>query len=171
MAKAKNRQALICGEKVRFVYLHYIMAIFAVNKRAKFDYEIGNHYEAGMVLFGHEVKSVKTGHASLKGAFVTFKKDEAYLTNAFIPPYKFAGDIPNYDPARPRKLLLKKKELAYLLGKRKTEGLTLVPLTIRSKHGLIKLEFGIGKGRKKYDKRDVIKKRDIDRRIRTLTKK
>jgi SsrA-binding protein len=147
------------------------MPIYAINKRAKFDYELGDHYEAGMVLHGHEVKSVKTGHVSLKGAFVTFKKAEAYLTNAFIPPYKFAGEITNYDPVRPRKLLLKKKELSYLLGKRQAEGLTLVPLTIKSKHGLIKLEFAIGKGRKKYDKREVIKKRDIDRRIRTLTKK
>jgi SsrA-binding protein len=146
------------------------MAVLAVNKRAKFDYEIGNQYEAGLVLFGHEVKSVKTGHCSLKGSFVTFKQGEAYLTNAFIPPYKFAGEIPNYDPTRQRKLLLKKKELSYLTGKRQTEGLTLVPLTIRTKRGLIKLEFGVGKGRKKYDKREVIKKRDIDRNVRGIMK-
>ena len=95
---------------------------------------------------------------------------EAYLTNAHIPLYKFAGDRPSYEPLRPRKLLLKKKEIRYLMGKKDEQGLTLVPIKIYTKHSFIKLEFGVGKGRKKYDKREVIKKRELDRQIRALEK-
>lgn len=152
------------------------MPIFVVNKRANFDYDIEETYEAGLVLLGHEVKSIKTGHISLKGSYVAFKKvkskilSEAYLINAHIPLYKLAGLRPNYDPTRPRKLLLTKKEIAYLLGKKQQPGLTLVPLKIYTKRSFIKLEFGVGKGRKKFDKREVIKKRELDRSIRTLTK-
>lgn len=150
------------------------MPVFAFNKRANFDYDIQETYEAGLVLLGYEVKSIKTGHASLKGSYVTFKKNkksaEAYLINAHVPLYKFAGARSDYDPARARKLLLKKKEIAYLLGKKNEQGLTLVPVKIYTKHSFIKLEFGVGKGRKKHDKREVIKKRDVDRNIRTLTK-
>ena len=152
------------------------MPILAVNKRANFDYEVQEIYEAGLVLLGYEVKSVKTGHVSLKGSYVTFKKargkilPEAYLTNAHIPLYQHAGKIANYEPTRPRKLLLKKKEISYLMGKKDEQGLTLVPLKIYTKRSFIKLEFGVGKGRKKFDKREVIKKRELDRSIRTLTK-
>lgn len=152
------------------------MPVLAVNKRANFDYDIQETYEAGLVLLGYEVKSVKTGHVSLKGSFVTFKKGagkslpEAYLTNAHIPLYKHAGKVSSYEPTRPRKLLLKKKEINYLAGKKLEQGLTLVPIKIYTKRSFIKLEFGVGKGRKKYDKREVIKKRELDRNIRTLTK-
>src|SRR3989338_6363124 len=152
------------------------MPSLAYNKRANFDYDIQETYEAGLVLLGYEVKSIKTGHVSLKGSYVAFKKvrgknlPEAYLINAHIPLYKFAGDRPNYEPTRPRKLLLKKKEIAYLMGKKDEQGLTLVPIKIYTKHSFIKLEFGVGKGRKKFDKREVIKKRDLDRQVRTLTK-
>lgn len=152
------------------------MPVIAVNKRANYDYEIKETYEAGLVLYGHEVKSVKTGHVNLKGSFVTFKRNpkkplpEAYLTNAHIPLYKYADKNLSYDPTRPRKILIKKKEIEYLLGKKAQEGLTLVPIKIYTKHSFIKLEFGIGKGKKKYDKREDIKKRELDRKIRTLTK-
>ena len=153
------------------------MPVLAVNKRANFDYEIQDTYEAGIVLFGHEVKSVKTGHISLKGSFVTLKSTsggklpEAYLTNAHIPLYKHAGKVTNYDPDRPRKLLLKKKEIERLVGKKQEQGLTLVPLKIYTKRSFIKLGFGIGKGKRKIDKRETIKKREMDRSIRTLTKR
>jgi SsrA-binding protein len=152
------------------------MPTLAYNKRANFDYEIQDTYEAGLVLLGYEVKSIKTGHVSLKGSYVTFRRakgknlPEAYLINAHIPLYKFAGDRPDYDPTRARKILLKKQEIAHLLGKKEEQGLTLVPIKIYTKHSFIKLEFGVGKGRKKYDKREVIKKRELDREIRTLTK-
>ncbi|MCK4540549.1 SsrA-binding protein SmpB [Candidatus Parcubacteria bacterium] len=151
-----------------------MMPILAINKRARYDYEISNIYEAGIVLFGYEVKSIKTGHISLKGSYVTVKTNnkqpEVYLTNAFIPLYKKASTIKNYDPERPRKLLLKKKQITHLIGKKQEQGLTLVPIKIYTKHNLIKLEFGIGRGKKKHDKREAIKKRDVDRQMRTLIK-
>jgi SsrA-binding protein len=152
------------------------MSILAINKRASFDYDILEKYEAGLVLLGHEVKSIKTGHISLKGAFVVLKGaggklPEAHLINAHIPLYKHAGSIKNYDPYRSRQLLLKKNELKYLVGKVREQGLTLAPIKIYTKRGFIKLEFGIGKGRKKIDKRELIKKREVERSIRTLTKR
>lgn len=152
------------------------MAILAYNKRANYDYEMTDTLEAGLVLRGHEVKSIKTGHISLRGAYVTVKRTnkklpELYLINAHIPLYKHAATITNYDPTRPRKLLLKKKEIDYLAGKKSEQGLTLVPLKIYTKRSLIKLEFGVGRGKKKIDKREAIKKREVERRIRTLTKR
>jgi len=141
------------------------MDVLAINKRASFDYDISEKFEAGLVLRGYEVKSVKTGHISLKGSFVTVKKNELYLTNANIPLYKHAGAIANYNPTAPRKLLLHKREIAYLIGKSRTEGLTLVPIRVYTKRGLLKLEFGIGKGRKKHDKRNIIKKRETVKKI------
>ncbi|MDD5071239.1 MAG: SsrA-binding protein SmpB [Patescibacteria group bacterium] len=153
------------------------MPILAVNKRASFDYNIGDKYEAGIILAGHEVKSVKTGHISLKGSYVTLKQTQknkqpqVYLINAHIPLYKHAGTIADYDSTRPRQLLLNKKEIKHLVGKRQEQGLTLVPLKIYTKHSFVKLEFGLGRGKKKYDKRETIKKREVDRKIRTLTKR
>ena len=152
------------------------MPTLAYNKRAKFDYEILDTYEAGVVLLGHEVKSVKNGHISLKGSYVTIKKSgnaipEFYLINTHISLYKKASNVTNYEPTRARKLLLKKNEIKHLIGKKDEQGLTLIPIKIYTKRSIIKLEFGIGRGRKKYDKRDVIKKRETDRNIRTLTKR
>lgn len=141
------------------------MKILAINKRAHLDYDIGNRYEAGLVLSGQEVKSVKTGHVSIKGSFVTLKSGELYLTNATIPPYPHAGDLPGYEPTHPRKLLLKKSEIRHLIGKSKVEGLTLVPLRVYTKNRYCKLEFGVGKGRKKHDKRSVIAEREARRRM------
>jgi SsrA-binding protein len=141
------------------------MSVLAINKRAGFDYDISERFEAGLVLRGFEVKSVKTGHISLKGSFVTVKDNELFLTNANIPLYKHAGAIANYDPTRPRKLLLKRAEISKLIGKYRAEGLTLVPVQVYTRRGLLKLEFGVGKGRKKYDKRDVIRKREAGRKI------
>ncbi|MBL7057803.1 SsrA-binding protein SmpB [Patescibacteria group bacterium] len=154
------------------------MPTLAINKRALFDFEIKDKYEAGIVLKGYEVKSIKTGHISLKGSFVTLKINtdnpnklpELYLVNAHIPLYKFAGIVKSYDPTRSRKLLIHKLEINRLIGKKKTEGLTLVPLKVYTKKRLIKLQFGIGKGKKKYDKREDIKKKDIEKTMRTLTK-
>ncbi len=148
------------------------MPTLAVNKRAHFDYEISDKYEAGLVLSGQEVKSAKTGHISLKGSFVTVKGNELFLTNANIPFYKHAGEMKNYDPTRSRKLLLKKSEIKSLIGKSRAEGLTLVPLRVYTKKrpaspagGLVKLEFGVGKGKKEFDKREKIAKRESERRM------
>lgn len=146
------------------------MPILAINKRARYDYEILEKYEAGLVLAGHEVKSVKTGHISLKESFVTIHGSELYLTNAHIPPYRHAGQISNYDPSRPRKLLLRKSEIKSLIGKVRTQGLTLVPLKLYTKKRLLKLEFGLGKGKKEYDKRQDIRKREDERKIKQTLK-
>ncbi len=151
------------------------MPILAVNKRAGFDYEILDRYEAGLVLRGHEVKSIKTGHISLKGAYVTLKQTgkalpELYLINAHIPLYKKASNIKDYDPYRPRKLLLHKNEIKRLVGKKQEQGLTLVPIKIYTKRNLVKLEFGLARGKKKYDKREAIKKRETERKIKRMIK-
>jgi SsrA-binding protein len=136
------------------------MTTFAVNKRAYFDYEIKDTFEAGLVLRGYEVKSIKTGHVSLKESFVTVRGMELFLTNAHIPLYKHAGIVPNYDPTAPRKLMMKKAEIKHLIGTVRIQGLTLVPIKLYTKKRLIKLQFGIGKGKKEYDKREKIKKRE-----------
>jgi SsrA-binding protein len=146
------------------------MEIFAVNKRATFDYDILEKYEAGLALLGYEVKSVKTGHVSLKESFVTIHANELYLTNAHIPLYAQAGIVAGYNATRARKLLLKKSEIKHLIGKIRTQGLTLVPIKLYNKGRLIKLEFGLGKGKKEYDKREKIKKREDERGIRRIMK-
>lgn len=150
------------------------MAVLAINKRANYDYEITAHYEAGIVLFGHEVKSVKNKHISLKGAYISVRPGkrgpELFLVNTHISLYKKASNIENHDPERPRKLLIHKNQMKHIIGKKQEQGLTLVPIKLYTKHSLIKLEFGIGRGKKKIDKRRDIKKRELDRKVRTLTK-
>ncbi len=146
------------------------MPVIAKNKKALFDYEILGTFEAGLELTGQEVKSIKTGHISLKGSYVTLKaskkgKKEAYLTNAHISPYKMAGPLPDYEPTRSRKLLLRRKEINSLIGKIQEKGLTLVPIKVYTKRDKIKLEFGLGRGRKKVDKRELIKKREVKRQL------
>ena len=153
------------------------MGTLAFNRQAKRDYEILKTYEAGMVLKGYEVKSVKSGQVNLKGSYVVIKKDDSsdspkpFLVKAHIPLYKPAGQIDEYNPYRDRKLLLNKDEINQLIGKSQEAGLTLVPLKVYTKHNLIKLEIVIGRGKKKIDKREDIKKRDIDRRINALKKR
>ncbi|PJE51273.1 MAG: SsrA-binding protein [Candidatus Yanofskybacteria bacterium CG10_big_fil_rev_8_21_14_0_10_36_16] len=141
------------------------MSVFAINKKARFDYEIKETLEAGLVLLGHEVKSIKIGKVSIKGAYVKIIGGEAWLIGAVVPPYQ-PGNIPaDYDEQRNRKLLLKRQELDYVVGKAKEGGLTLVPIKLYNKKGLIKLEVGVGRGKKKADKRDTIKKRETKRQI------
>lgn len=146
------------------------MPTLATNKRARFDYDILEKYEAGIVLTGQEVKSARKGSVSLKGAFVTIRENEAWLTNAHIGKYEKAGPLPGYDPTHTRKLLLKKREIATLLGKRKQAGLTLLPLSLYTTRNRLKLEIGLARGRKKYEKRDLIKKRDVERAMREAMK-
>jgi SsrA-binding protein len=132
------------------------------NKKAFFDYQITETFEAGINLYGSEVKAVRLGRADLTGSFVRIIGNEAYLVNANILPYQ-SGQIENYDAQRSRKLLLHKKELISLRSKADGAGLALVPVSLYFKHGFIKLEIGLGKGKKKFDKRETIKKRDIQR--------
>lgn len=151
------------------------MPTLANNRRASFDFDLLENYEAGLVLFGHEVKSAKSGQANLKGAYVSIRQGakgpELYLVGSRISPYKFAGHLDDYDPHRERKLLLNKREISRLIGKTQEQGLTLVPVKMYTKRSFVKLEFALGKGKKKYDKRESIKKREIDKRLRSLTKR
>ncbi len=140
------------------------------NKKAFFDYEILEKFQAGLVLTGQEVKSVKAGHMSLKGTYVTFHNGDAYLTNANITKYPQAGLLPDYEPTASRRLLLRKREIRYLQGKLAEKGLTIVPLSVYTKNRLIKVEIAVGRGKKQYDKRDTIKKRDTEREMKRSLK-
>ncbi len=134
------------------------------NKRAFYDYQITDRFEAGINLYGAEVKAVKQEHADLTGSFVRIMGSEAYLINAKIFPYEYARPE-GYDERRTRKLLLHKKEIISLKSKTEGSNTTLVPISLYDKHGLIKLEVGIGKGKKQYDKKEAKKKKDIEREI------
>ena len=152
------------------------MPTITLNKKARHDYEILETLEAGLVLLGHEVKSIKTGHISIKGAFVRKKSakntlTEFFLVSSHIPLYKKAGNIDGHNPDRDRKILLHKKQIEHLIGKMQEKGLTLVPLKVYTKQSLIKIEIGLARGKRKVDKRESIKKKDIARRTRTLTMK
>jgi len=151
------------------------MPQLAQNKKANFDYELLEKYEAGLVLYGHEVKAVREGKASLKGSFIAIRtnnsKAELYLIACHIAPYKNAGLLLDYSQTRERKLLLKRAEINQLLTKIKIGGLTLIPLKIYTRHSFLKLEFALARGKKKYDKRASIKKREVERNLRSLIKR
>lgn len=137
------------------------MKIVAKNKRARYDYDIKQVIVAGIALAGHEVKSVKSGHISLKGSFISFTAGEAYLVNAHITLYSNAANVKGYDPTRSRKLLMHRKQIDELLGEAKAKGLSVVPLAAGVERGLVKIELGVGRGKKHYDKREATKRRDM----------
>ena len=136
------------------------------NKKAYFDYEILQKYEAGIELLGFEVKSLKKGQGSLIGSHITIRGNEAYIINMQIPPYQPTNTPADYDPLRNRRLLLTKKEIEQLAKEEKTKSLTIVPLSVYNKGRKLKLDIAIVRGKKKYDKRETIKKRDVEREIR-----
>lgn len=138
------------------------MKLLARNRRATYDYQITDKLVAGLVLSGAEVKSAKLGQISLKGSFIAIKDGEAWLTNAHFTPYNAAGNQSKLDPDRSRKLLVHRKQLTELIG-RKQSGLQIVPLALHEERGLVKLEIGLGRGKKKYDKREAIKRRTQER--------
>ncbi len=140
------------------------------NKKAFFNYEITEKYTAGVELLGWEVKSVKAGHGSLEGAYVIIRGGEAFLTGATIPPYQPNNTPEGYDPLRVRRLLLQKKELEELEEASETAGLTIVPLGMYNKGRYVKVDIAIGRGKKKFDKRETIKKRETDINIRRTLK-
>ena len=146
------------------------MPSYAVNKHARHDYDILETREAGLVLSGPEVKSVRLKQINLKGAYISFLSNGAYLKQAHISPYRFSGNKENYTANRDRKLLLHKKEMAYLRSKTQEKGLTIIPLSVYTKGPNIKLEIGVARGKKDYDKRAVIKKREQDREIHRIIK-
>ena len=135
---------------------------YATNSRARYDYDILDTVEVGVVLLGQEVKAVKAGKVSIKGAFVKIMSGELWLIGATVSPYQPNNTPKDYDQTRSRKLLLKKDQLKKLIGKTEEKGVTLVPLNLYGKRGYVKLEVGIARGKKKYDKREKIKKREFD---------
>jgi len=140
------------------------------NRRAKFDYTVLETFEAGIVLMGKEVKSLKGGQGKLEGAYAFVSGGEIMLLNMHIPPYQPKNTMGTVEPDRSRKLLLKKKEINYLIGKLKEKKLTLIPLRVYLNKGKIKLELGLAQGKTKLDKREAIKKREAEREIRKNAK-
>jgi len=145
------------------------MSELATNRRANYDYEILERFEAGIELHGYEVKSIKTGHVSIAGSHVTVRNGAAWLLNSDIPPYQPKNMPKDYDHSRTRKLLLNKKEIDELTGRIKEKGLTAIPLRLYTAHGkraVIKLEIGLARSKKQYDKRELLKKKEVERTIR-----
>lgn len=139
------------------------------NKKATFDFELGDRFEAGIELRGYEVKSIRQGHGKLEGAHVIVRGGEAYLIGADIPAFQKANAPKSYDSTRPRRLLLSKKEIGELLGAESQKGQTVVAVSIYAKGSKLKLECAIARGKKKHDKRETLKKkavkRDIEREV------
>jgi len=138
--------------------------IVATNRRARHEYHILESFECGLVLHGYEVKSIREGRINIQDAYGTVREDEAFIENMHISPYSH-GDLRVIDPLRTRKLLLKRKEIDYLLGKTRERGLTLVPLKLYFKGPRLKLEVGVARGKKLYDKREDMAERDARRDI------
>ncbi len=133
------------------------------NRKAHFHYDIKETYSAGLELFGFEVKSLRKGQGSLDGSHVTIRGREAYLVNSFIPPFQEKNAPVDYDPRRNRKLLLTSKEIEEIGKVEKTKGLTIVPISVYNKGRVLKIDIGVGVGKKKFDKRESIKKSNVER--------
>lgn len=140
------------------------------NRKAKFDYLVVEAIEAGIVLMGSEVKSIKSGQASLEGSRIVPREGALWVIGMQVPLYKYS-QIEGYDPIRSRKLLIKSKEIEEIEAKSRTAGLTLIPLSVYNKGALIKLEIGLVRGKKKYEKREILKKRTVARELAARLKK
>lgn len=145
------------------------MPVLARNKKAFHDYFIEEKYEAGIELVGTEVKSIKAGKVSIKESFVRIIKNEMFVMNMHVTPYEF-GNIHNQPETRVRKLLLNKREIEKIGAKIKEQGYTIVPLSIYTKQRLVKIEIGLAKGKKLYDKRESLKKKDQERDMKKAQK-
>ncbi len=141
------------------------MSAVLSHKRVHFDYEVLETFEAGISLLGTEVKSLRSGHGKLDGSYIVVRGGEAFLVGASIPAFQSKNVSPSYDPERSRKLLLTKKEITLIEQKSERQGLTVVPIKLYNKKDKLKLEIGIARGKKKQDKRESIKKRDVGREI------
>ena len=144
------------------------MENIAENRRARFDYDISETYEAGIALLGHEVKSAKSGRLQIAGARVVIRGGEAWLVNSHIPPYQPKNTPADYEEDRTRRLLLTREEIKSLTGGLQERERVLVPLRAYLKHGYIKLALGLGRARKKSDKREALKKRSHEREMRSI---
>lgn len=138
--------------------------VLAQNRQARYEYTILETFEAGMVLKGTEIKSIRGGKINIRDGYVTIHNGEAILQNVHISPFE-KGNIFNHDPIRSRKLLLHKKQIQSLAGQSKTQGITIVPLKVYIKDGYAKVLIGVAKGKKKYDKRESLKQKDMKREV------
>lgn len=151
--------------RFRGLYFAVNMPTLAVNKRAKFDFELLEEYEAGLKLTGAEVKSVKLGQVDFRGAYVSIQGNEAWLKGLHISAYKPAGTQSTYNPKRDRKLLLHAREIQRLIGKTHEKGLTIVPISLYTHGDLVKLSLAVARGKRLYEKRSAIQKRELKREI------
>lgn len=147
------------------------MSNYLDNPKARFDYEVLERYDAGIELFGFEVKSVRNGRGAIAGAHVIIRGGEAFIVGMRVDPYQPGNTDPAYDATRTRKLLLTKKEIHELEEREAKKGLTLIPLSLYDKGGKIKVSFAVARGKKQFDKRETIKKRETDRDLRRLMKR
>jgi SsrA-binding protein len=138
--------------------------VVATNPKARRDYELAETYEAGIVLTGSEVKSLRAGKASLKESFAIVREGEVFLLGMHIPPYSQAG-YAQHEPTRTRKLLMHRGEIQRLIGKTAEKGFTLIPVRCYFSHGLAKVEIGLARGRKKYDRREEVRRREAEREV------
>jgi len=147
------------------------MRVVAVNRKASFNYDLVETFEAGIALLGSEVKSIREGRISLKESFAEIKNGEAFLVSAHISPYEAANRF-NHDPLRERKLLLHRREIKRLLGKIKEKGYTMVPVKVLlNDKGRVKIEVALAKGKRLYQKKEAIKARDVEREVRAELKR
>lgn len=153
-----------------FYYMIFHMSINLINKKALYDYELLSRFEFGLELFGHEVKSIRSGHCNLKGSYVSIRNDELWWINGYVASYYKAGTLPGYDPYRARRLLAHKREIRQLIGSLSQKGLTLIVLKVYSKANRLKIECALAKGKKKHDKRQSLKEKDVEREIRRVMK-
>ncbi|HCT95434.1 SsrA-binding protein SmpB [Vagococcus sp.] len=138
--------------------------VLAQNRKSRHDYTILSTVEAGIVLKGTEIKSIRAGRINLKDGFATIRQGEAYLHNVHISPYE-QGNLFNHDPLRARKLLMHKRQIDQLLGESKNKGITLIPLKVYLKNGFAKVLIGVAKGKKQYDKREDLKRKAVNREV------
>jgi len=143
--------------------------LIAQNRKARYEYSILDTVEAGIVLQGTEIKSIRAGRINLKDGYASIRNGEIFLNNVHIAPFE-QGNQFNHDPVRTRKLLMKKKQIDRLVGEVKQGGVTLIPLKVYIKNGFAKVLIGLAKGKKQYDKRETIKRRDQDRQLRRAVK-
>ena len=154
--------------------IHYTlpgMESYIESRKVRFNYELIDEYVGGLELLGFEVKSVRAGKGSLEGAHIVIRGKEAFIVGMKIDPYQVGNTPADYDRERTRKILVTKKELLALQDAEDAKGLTIVPLSLYNKNGKVKLAFAVARGKKQFDKRDTIKKRDTDRDIHRLLKR
>lgn len=145
------------------------MKPYIANTKAGFNYDTLETFEGGLVLMGAEVKSLRLGHSTISESFIVMEDNELFLVKAYIAPYQLKNQV-GYDPYHKRKILVTKKEIREIVVRKKEAGLTLIPLSLYDKHGLIKIQFALARGKKKHDKRNDLKERDAKREIARLMK-